>query len=200
LLAIYEEMPNGHPDKESLDLVRKKMEEVAQNVNEGRWRAKVVKEVLSAKKKPLFAAVNLGKMKGLRVGAGKPLPVADIADNGEAAKVEKIHIELKKIDAFVQHFARDVLDWSRAMSNVVVALHVWTTSFGKVIGLSANQGSEAFDAFMGIMEDQPIDSTIWFHDGLTTGHNMLIDGTTSSNIDLTTCKGMHACSAMYEAN
>jgi hypothetical protein len=53
---------------------------------------------------------------------------------------------------------------------------------------------------MGVVEDQLIDSTIWFHDGLTTGHNMLIDGTTSSNIDLTTCKGMHACSAMYEVN
>ena len=154
LLAIYEETPDGHPDKESLDLARKKMEEVARNVNEGRRRAEVVKEVLSAKKKPLSAAVNLGKMKGLRVGSGKPPPAADVADNGEAAKVEKMHIELKKIDAFVQHFARDVLDWSRAMSNVVVALRVWATSFGKVIGLSADQGSEAFDAFMGVVEDQ----------------------------------------------
>jgi hypothetical protein len=110
LLAIYEETPNGHPDKESLGLACKKMEEVVWNINEGRRHAGVVKEVLSAKKKPLFAAVNLGKMKGLHVGAGKPPLAADVADNGEAAKVEKMHIELKKIDAFVQHFARDVLD------------------------------------------------------------------------------------------
>ena len=43
------------------------------------------------------------------------------------------------------------------------------------------------------------DNIIWFHDGLTTGHNMLIDGTTSNNINLTNCKGMQACCAMYEA-
>ena len=155
LLAISEETPDGHPDKEGLDLARKKMEEVARNVNEGRRRAEVVKEVLSSKKKPLSAAVNLGKMRSLRVGSSKLPPAAD-ADNEEAAKVEKMHMELKRIDAFVQHFARNVLEWSRGMGNVVVALRVWATSFGKVIGLSADQGSEAFDAFMAVVEEQLI--------------------------------------------
>ena len=156
LLAIYEETPDGHPDKENLDLARKKMEEVARNVDEGRRRAEVVKEVLSSKKKPVSSsAVNLGKMRSLRVGSSKLPPAAD-ADNEEAAKEEKMHMELKRIDAFVQHFARNVLEWSRGISNVVVVLRVWATSFGKVIGLSADQSSEAFDAFMVVVEGQLI--------------------------------------------
>ncbi|KAF8627627.1 hypothetical protein AX15_004324 [Amanita polypyramis BW_CC] len=153
LLAIYEDTPDGHPDKENLELSRKKMEEVARNVNEGRRRAEVVKEVLSSKKKPLSSTVNLSKMKTLRVGSGKLPPAAD-AENGEAAKVEKMHMELKKIDVFAQQFARSVLEWSKFMGNVVVALRVWAISFGKVIGLSAEQGSEAFDAFLAVVEGQ----------------------------------------------
>ena len=54
-----------YSDKENLDRARKKMEEVARNVNEGRRRAEVVKEVLSSKKKPFFSAV---KIKTLRLG------------------------------------------------------------------------------------------------------------------------------------
>ncbi|KIL68714.1 hypothetical protein M378DRAFT_60270, partial [Amanita muscaria Koide BX008] len=149
MLALYEETPDGHPDKENLDLARKKMEEVARNVNEGRRRAEVVKEVLSSKK-PL-SAVNLSKMKNIRVGFNR-LP-AD-ADSIEALKVERMHMELKRVDSFAQQFARNVLDWSRSMSNVVVALRVWAISFGKVIGLSMDQGSEAFDAFLSVVEEQ----------------------------------------------
>ncbi|KAF8633352.1 hypothetical protein AX17_004524 [Amanita inopinata Kibby_2008] len=153
LLAIYDETPDGHPDKENLDSARKKMEEVARNVNEGRRRAEVVKEVLSSKKKPLSSTVNLTKMKSLRVGSSKTVQIADV-DSAEAARVEKMHLELKKIDAFAQQFARNVLDWSRSMSNVMVALRVWAISFGKVIGLSSEQGSEAFDAFLALVEEQ----------------------------------------------
>jgi hypothetical protein len=162
LLAIYEDTPNGHPDKENLDRARKKMEEVARNVNEGRRRAEVVKEVLSSKKKPLSSAV---KIKTLRVGTSK-LPVAADGENGEAAKVEKMFIELKRIDGFAQQFARNVLEWSRSTSHVLVALRMWAISFGKVIGLSAEQGSEAFEAFLAVVEDQlmplcfSLDSTV----------------------------------------
>lgn len=40
--------------------------------------------------------------------------------------------------------------------------------------------------------------TIWFHDGITTGQEMVIDGTLDSNIDLSTYNDMCACAAMYE--
>ncbi|PFH52197.1 hypothetical protein AMATHDRAFT_57560 [Amanita thiersii Skay4041] len=155
LAAIIEETPDSHPDKENLELARKKMEEVARNVNEGRRRAEVVKEVLSAKKKPLSSSVNLTKMKSLRVGSSKNAQLADI-DNEEAARVEKMHFELKQIEAFAKRFAKDALDWSRSMRYFVIGLRSWAASFGKVIGLSTEQGSEAFDAFMAVVEEQLI--------------------------------------------
>ncbi|KAG6849358.1 hypothetical protein H0H93_009141 [Arthromyces matolae] len=106
LNAIIDETPDIHGDKENLKLARQSMEEVARNVNEGRRRAEVVKEVLTAKKKApvnvgVAAQVNLTKMKSLS-RYNKPA-------DGEAAKVERLHAELKRIDAFAQQFAKGVL-------------------------------------------------------------------------------------------
>ncbi|KAG5642208.1 hypothetical protein DXG03_003399 [Asterophora parasitica] len=157
LAAIIDETPDTHTDKENLRLARTRMEEVARNVNEGRRRAEVVKEVLTAKKKPVnvgvAASVNLTKMKSLRHGKAG---AAERDANGEAAQVAAMQEELKRIDVFAQQFARNVVDWARMMTNVVLALRTWAASFGKVIGLSPEQGSEAFDAFMGVVEAQLI--------------------------------------------
>ncbi|KAG6918870.1 hypothetical protein DXG01_010934 [Tephrocybe rancida] len=148
--AIIDETPDSHSDKENLKLARVGMEEVARNVNEGRRRAEVVKEVLTAKKRPVnvgvAASVNLTKMKSLSRHT-KPT-------DGEAAQVERLHVELKRIDSFTQQFAKNVVDWAKMMNNVVLALRTWAISFGKVIGLSQEAGSEAFDAFMAVVEEQ----------------------------------------------
>jgi len=114
------------------------MEEVARNVNEGRRRAEVVKEVLSsAKKKPVVnVSVNVTRMKSLRHkpgGGGQDV-------NGEAAQVERMQGELKRAELFAQQFAKDIVDWTKSMSAVVRTLRVWAMSFGKVIGLSPEQG------------------------------------------------------------
>ena len=159
LAAIIEETPDGHTDKENLRSARLKMEEVARNVNEERRRAEVVKEVLSAKKKPVVnVAVNVTRMKSLRhaVAVGKPGgAVASVQDvNGEAKQVEKMHVELKQAEHFAQQFAKDIVEWAKSMSGVVRTLRVWAVSFGKVIGLSPEQGSEAFDAFVAVVEQQ----------------------------------------------
>ena len=159
LAAIIEETPDGHLDKENLRCARLKMEEVARNVNEGRRRAEVVKEVLSAKKKPVVnVAVNVTRMKSLRhaVAVGKPGgAVASVQDaNGEAKQVEKMYIELKQTEHFAQQFAKDIVEWAKSMSDVVRTLRTWAISFGKVIGLSQEQGSEAFDAFVAVVEQQ----------------------------------------------
>ncbi|KAF9463539.1 hypothetical protein BDZ94DRAFT_1192610 [Collybia nuda] len=154
LAAIIDETPDTHPDKINLQNARKSMEEVARNVNEGRRRAEVVKEVLTAKKKGVnvgvAASVNLTKMKSLRHGS-KSQSVGDA--NGEAVQVERLHAELKRIDVFVQQLARNIVDWSKTMRNVIASLRIWAISFGKVIGISAAQGSEAFDAFMSVVAD-----------------------------------------------
>ena len=186
LSAIIEETPDVHPDKENLRNARIKFEEVARNVNEERRRAEVVKDVLMSKKggklNPgvgVAAQVNLSKMKNLRHGGMRAIALAEAAEsngsvpalpggiNGsglvagatggaEAVLVEQMHTELKRIDAFAQQFAKNVVDWSKMMSHVMAALRVWTLNFGKVIGLTPDQGfgSEAFDAFLDLVEKQ----------------------------------------------
>ena len=180
LSAIIDETPDTHPDKENLRNARIKLEEIARNVNEERRRAEVVKDVLMSKKGAkstpgvaVAAQVNLSKMKNLRHGgAMRPAALAEAADatgivaalNGgsrvagssEAVQVEQMHTELKRIEAFAQQFARNVVDWSKMMSHVMVALRLWTLDFGKVIGLVPDQGfgSEAFDAFLDVVEKQ----------------------------------------------
>ncbi|KAG6828275.1 hypothetical protein H0H92_008546 [Tricholoma furcatifolium] len=150
LNAIIEETPDSHGDKENLRLARQKMEEVARNVNEGRRRAEVVREVLNAKKRPVnvsvAASVNLTKMKSLS-RHNKPA-------DGEAAQVERLHAELKRIDTFAQQFAKNVVDWAKMMNNMMLALRTWAIGFGKVIGLSPESGSEAFEAFMAVIQEQ----------------------------------------------
>ncbi|TFK44984.1 hypothetical protein BDQ12DRAFT_44200 [Crucibulum laeve] len=154
--AIIDETPEAHPDKENLKLARTRMEEVARNVNEGRRRAEVIKDVLSSKKKPLnvsvAASVNLSKMKSLRYGGSRAQQLAD--GNGEGAQVERMQVELKQIDQFAQTFARNVVDWAKMMSKVMLSLRLWALGFGRVIGLSAEQGSEAFEAFLAVVEQQ----------------------------------------------
>ena len=126
------------------------------------------------------AQVNLSKMKTLRHGGIRAIALAEAAEsNGTAAAipggggngsglvagatggaeailVEQMHTELKRIDAFAQQFAKNVVDWSKMMSHVMVALRIWTINFGKVIGLTPEQGfgSEAFDAFLDVVEKQ----------------------------------------------
>ena len=167
LSTIVEETPDVHPD-ENLRNARIKFEEVARNVNEEWRRAEVVKDVLMSKKDGklnpgvgVAAQVNLSKAKTLRHGGMRSIALAEAAEsNGtggdEAILVEQMHTELKRIDDFVQQFAKDVVYWSKMMSRVMVALRAWAIDFGKVIGLAPEQGfgSEAFDAFLDLVEKQ----------------------------------------------
>ncbi|KAF5322011.1 hypothetical protein D9619_001613 [Psilocybe cf. subviscida] len=157
--AILDETPDGHPDKENLRKARARIEEIARNVNEGRRRAEVVKDVLTSKtpKKPnapvgVAASVNLSKVKSLRHGGitAATMRVTQLTEgaHGEAAQVEAMQNELKRIDVFAQQFAKNVVDWGKMMANLVLTLRTWAISFGNVIGLTGEQGSEAFDAFV----------------------------------------------------
>lgn len=162
--AIIEETPDGHPDKDNLKSARVKVEEIARNVNEGRRRAEVVKDVLASKspRKPnapvgVAASVNLSKVKSLRHGGvtAATMRVAQLTEGNasEAAQVDAMQAELKRIEVFAQQFAKNVVDWGKMMANVMLALRGWALSFGKVIGLSAEQHSEAFDAFLAVVTE-----------------------------------------------
>lgn len=155
LTAIIAETPDTHPDKENLKLARENMEDVARGVNEDRRRWEVVKEVLNTKpgegkgKKGLSvpASVNIGRMKGLRSGKEKD-------DHHEAEQVERMEKLLKRSDAFINQFAKEAVDWAATVKVTVGALKQWALGFAQVIGLSEEQKSEAFDAFVVVVEEQ----------------------------------------------
>lgn len=133
------------------------MEEVARGVNEDRRRWEVVKEVLNTKpgetkgKKGMnvsvAASVNLGRMKSLRNGKEKE-------DNKEAEEVARMEKLLKRSDAFINAFAKEVVEWAINVGHTVTALRQWALAFAQVIGLSPDQKSEAFEAFLTVVEQQ----------------------------------------------
>jgi dynamin-binding protein len=164
LNAIIEETPDAHPDKPNLKEARLKMEEVAHGVNEGRRRREVVKDVLmggttkktgetKAKKGlnvNLAASVSLGRMKSLRAGPFKAKEGTEA--NQEAEEVSRMGEELKACEVFIRKFAKDAEKWSKSLTEMVDALRKWTVSFGQVIGVSGEVQSEAFDAFLTVIQ------------------------------------------------
>lgn len=152
LAAIIDETPDTHPDKASLKEARSRMEEVARNVNEVRRRAEVIREVLTSKKKlvNVTAVAASVKIKNLRA---KAVP-AD--ESGEAAHVERMSHDLRRMELLLQQFAKNVFEWNASMGKTVVALNTWAQSFGGVIGLSRDRDgeSEAFDAFRVVIKSR----------------------------------------------
>lgn len=150
LSTLIDETPDSHPDKPYLKKAKLEMEQVAVRVNEGRRRKEVVEEVLAAGGKKsvnvsAVASVNLGKVKNLRIKTEK---------ERATLQVEDLEKELKRIEVFAQQFAKDVVDWARSTTKVVGGLRMWSIGFGKVIGLSVDQESEAFEAFLAVVEQQ----------------------------------------------
>ncbi|KAJ7817247.1 Dbl homology domain-containing protein [Mycena olivaceomarginata] len=141
LTAIIDATALTHPDRPHLVNARTTMEEVARQVNEGRRRAEVVKEVLTAPKKP----PTLLRIKSFRAPVGDP--------NSDAARVDRMAAELARIDVFAQQLARTAQEWARAADAAALALLAWAQSFSAAIGLSSTVRSEAFDTFLATLTD-----------------------------------------------
>lgn len=157
LTAIVDETPDSHPDKQNLRDAQKRMEEVIRDVNEARRRAEVVRHVLMSKEtKPagpnVLLSANLIKVKSLTVGGASMKSTDPKDETEEAMLIRHLERELQAIEQFVQKFARGIVEWARTTSNTTVTLHTWALDFAKVIGLSADQGSDAFDAFFHLIE------------------------------------------------
>ncbi|KAJ7099366.1 hypothetical protein B0H15DRAFT_771497 [Mycena belliarum] len=135
LAAIIDSTALTHPDRPTLITARTAMEEVARAVNEGRRRAEVVKEVLSAPKKP----PTVLRLKSFRAPA-------DV--NSEAARVDRMAAELARIDVFAQQLSRASQEWARAADTSAHGLLSWARAFAAAIGLTSTIRSEAFDAFL----------------------------------------------------
>ncbi|KAJ6593228.1 hypothetical protein B0H19DRAFT_1010604 [Mycena capillaripes] len=140
LSAIIDATAPTHPDRPTLISAKAAMEEVARAVNEGRRRAEVVKEVLSAPKKP----PTVLRIKSFRAPA-------DV--NSEAARVDRMAAELARIDVFAQQLSRSSQEWARAADTSARGLLAWAKAFAAAIGLSSTVRSEAFDAFLATLTE-----------------------------------------------
>ncbi|KAJ7198500.1 hypothetical protein GGX14DRAFT_700031 [Mycena pura] len=140
LSAIIDATASTHPDRPNLVSARAAIEEVARAVNEGRRRVEVVKEVLSAPKKP----PTVLRIKSFRAPA-------DV--NSEAARVDRMAAELARIDVFAQQVSRAAQEWARAADTAAHVLLAWARAFAAAIGLSSTVRSEAFDAFLSTLTE-----------------------------------------------
>ncbi|KIK51963.1 hypothetical protein GYMLUDRAFT_50250 [Collybiopsis luxurians FD-317 M1] len=146
--AIVYQTPDSHPDKEHLLFAKRGIEKLAHTIHEERRRREVVQKVLMrAPRKILTSNLLLASL-----GKQKALSAAKTYKEAEAAKVDRLEDELKKIEQFAYELAKEVLGWSKAMTVVVQKLRIWARSFGQVIGLSEEQGSEAFNAFTSLLD------------------------------------------------
>ncbi|THH09079.1 hypothetical protein EW145_g2266 [Phellinidium pouzarii] len=163
LATIIEQTPDGHGDKENLRKARDLMEDVARGVNEGRRRMEVVKEILTGKTdvgKPttLQKKLSIGKSTQAGVGrmksmnAGLRASRTEKENNEELAHVAEYEKQLRKCEAFVRDFAKDVVGWSHTVRASQTHLRAWTVNFGTTIGISDKQPSEAFNAFLDVMD------------------------------------------------
>ncbi|KAH8110448.1 hypothetical protein DFH11DRAFT_1803816 [Phellopilus nigrolimitatus] len=163
LSTIIEQTPDGHGDKDNLKKARDRMEEVARGVNEGRRRMEVVKDVLTGKtdtgksvtlqKKMSIgksAQVSVGRMKSMGMGMRAVRPKEE--DNEESTRVAQHERQLRKCDAFVRGFAKDIVGWAQTVRTSQAHLRAWAVDFGKTIGINDEQPSEAFNAFLDVID------------------------------------------------
>ncbi|ETW74620.1 hypothetical protein HETIRDRAFT_456197 [Heterobasidion irregulare TC 32-1] len=162
LAAVLDDTPDSHPDKPRLRTAKSMIEAVSRAVNEGRRRREVVRDILAAadpaaKKKPappvlalplvLAAAVHIG-----RVTKGRP-PLAP-ADTDETDAVARLEQRLKAALAYAHALARDALAWASAARALAAQLATWARAFGRALGITPEQASEAFDAFCAVADPQ----------------------------------------------
>ena len=151
------------------------MDGVARGVNEGRRRREVIKEVLNGGKGAADSSTTSAngtspgskQKKGLNVGVAASVKLVKgmkhatksregTDENEEKEQVEKMEAELKRCEAFIRKFAKETVDWTRKMKHLMTSLYTWTDAFGRVIGISPDSGSEAFDAFKMVLRAQVV--------------------------------------------
>jgi dynamin-binding protein len=153
LQAIVVETPDSHADKENLRRAKAMVEAVSHAINEGQRRREIVKEVLAAGK-----PAELLKKKGLGIvgrvrGVTTPRGISR-ADSEEAELLVQMERNVRRADEFIQQFAKETVEWVQSVQALMSALRVWAEGFGRVIGLGPDVTSEAFDAFLAVVDKQ----------------------------------------------
>ena len=162
LKTIIEQTPDYHGDKKSLKEALEKMEELAQAVNESRRRMEIVKGVLTnrtdslkptlQKKLSLGKATHVGvaRMKSINLRMPRPKEV----NNVETARITELEDRLRGCESFVRSFAMHVASWAHGTQTAQEHLRRWAEDFGKTIGIDPEHPSEAFDAFMDLIDSK----------------------------------------------
>jgi hypothetical protein len=152
LHAIIEETPNSHGDKDNLRRAKAMIEDVLRSINEGQRRREIVKEVFAAgKPAELLKKKGLGIVGRVRGGVGRNITQDD---SEEAAQVAQMERDISRIDTFIQQFTKETVEWVKSVQALMSALRVWAEGFGQIIGLGPDVTSEAFDAFLNVVDKQ----------------------------------------------
>lgn len=162
LTTIIDHTADSHPDKANLRKARDRMEEVARGVNEGRRRIEVIKEILNGKMDvgksgTLTKKLSLSKNPQLGVSRMKSIGASLRADrlrsdNSEESRlVDRYEKELRTCNTFIRTLASDIVHWAETVRDSQEHLKEWALGFGKTIGINHKQPSEAYDAFLDII-------------------------------------------------
>jgi hypothetical protein len=179
LHAIIEGTPDSHGDKENLRRAKAMVEAVSHTINESQRRREIVKEVLAAgKPAELLKKKGLGIVGRVRGGVTTPRSISR-SDSEEAERVTQIERDIARTDEFIQRFAKETLEWVKSVQILVSALRLWAEGFGRVIGLGPDVTSEAFDAFLVVVDKQLatlcIDLEALVHEQLLPQLRVLLD-------------------------
>jgi hypothetical protein len=154
LNAIIEATPDSHGDKENLRRAKSMVEAVSHAINEGQRRREIVKEVFAAgKPAELLKKKGLGIVGRVRGGVTTPRSISR-ADSEETERVMQMERNINLTTDFVQNFAKETVDWVKSVHVLMSSLHMWAEGFGRVIGLGPDVTSEAFDAFLVVVDKQ----------------------------------------------
>ncbi|KIJ51253.1 hypothetical protein M422DRAFT_776540 [Sphaerobolus stellatus SS14] len=137
--AIMDDTEPGEA-KDKLREARDKVEELARSVNEGRRRQEVVKNLLESKHPP---PIRLKSIKGLKH-----------LKNSKDEQLDALEKRLRTCEVFVQDYAKNIVDWSISVRDMISHMERWSVNFGRVIGLGQPHGSEALDLFTEIIAGQ----------------------------------------------
>ena len=179
LHAIIEATPDSHGDKENLRRAKSMVEAFLHAVNEGQRRYEIVREVFAAgKPAELLKRRGLRMVGRVRTGVATPRSISR-TDSEENERVARMGRQLSLSDEFIQKFAKETVEWVKSVQTLMSVLRVWAEGFGRVIGLGPDVTSEAFDAFLVVVDKQLsalcIDLEVLVHDQLLPQLRILHD-------------------------
>src|SRR5260370_7835752 len=126
----------------------------AHAINEGQRRCESVKEALAAgKPAELVKKKGLGLVGRVRGGVTTPRSISR-ADSEETERVVEMERNIHLTTEFIQKFAKETVEWVKSVQVLMSALRGWAEGFGRVIGLGPDVTSEAFDAFLVVVDKQ----------------------------------------------